>query len=220
MEVDSELNAFKAGGVGMIWNGIWQTTNVTGDSVMFESGATAFPQIGEQPAVWAGSHQLALPVKAEADACRDTAAAIFIQYLLDNSLEWSKAGQIPANNTVRASAEFGALEPQASIAPSADYAIFPPSVPGITDAFAALGEAVGSIMAGTATDVQATLDASVERAQRTPSAKPRYLSRRALSSWSKAGGVSLSRQFRQKGAPDGDGFTQACGSGREPRPQV
>ena len=164
LEVDSELNAFKAGGVGMIWNGIWQTTNVTGDSVMFESGATAFPQIGEQPAVWAGSHQLALPVKAEADACRDTAAAIFIQYLLDNSLEWSKAGQIPANNTVRASAEFGALELQASIAPSADYAIFPPSVPGITDAFAALGEAVGSIMAGTATDVQATLDASVERA--------------------------------------------------------
>jgi multiple sugar transport system substrate-binding protein len=164
LEVDSELNAFKAGGAGMIWNGIWQTTNVTGDAVMFESGATAFPQIGDQPAVWAGSHQLALPVKPQADECRDAAAAVFIRYLLDNSLEWSRAGQIPASNAVRESAEFQELTPQAQIAPSADFAIFPPSVPGITDAFAALGEAVGSIMSGTATDIQATLDASVQRA--------------------------------------------------------
>jgi multiple sugar transport system substrate-binding protein len=33
LEVDAELNAFKAGYVGMIWNGIWQITNVTGDAV-------------------------------------------------------------------------------------------------------------------------------------------------------------------------------------------
>lgn len=164
LEVDAELNAFKAGGVGMIWNGIWQTVNVTGNAVMFDGRATAFPQIGERPAVWAGSHQLALPVQTNPNECRDAAAGIFIKYLLDNSLEWSKAGQIPASNSVRASAEFQAIEPQASIAPSANAAIFPPSVPGITDAFAALGEAVGSIMAGTATDIQATLDASVARA--------------------------------------------------------
>lgn len=164
LEVDAELSAFKAGGVGLIWNGIWQTVNVTGDAVMFDGRATAFPQIGDRPAVWAGSHQLALPVQANPDECRDAAAGIFIRYLLDNSLEWSKAGQIPASNSVRASAEFQAIEPQASIAPSADAAIFPPSVPGITDAFAALGEAVGSLMAGTATDIQATLDASVARA--------------------------------------------------------
>ena len=164
LEVDAELNAFKAGGVGMIWNGIWQTTNVTGDAVMFDGRATAFPQIGERPAVWAGSHQLALPVQANPDECRDAAVGVFITYLLDNSLEWARAGQIPASNTVRASEEFLAIEPQASIAPSADAAIFPPSVPGITDAFAPLGEAVGSILSGTATDIQQVLDDSVARA--------------------------------------------------------
>lgn len=164
LEVDAELNAFKSGSTGLIWNGIWQTTNVTGDAVMFTSGATAFPQIGERPAVWAGSHQFALPVQASEDPCRDAAAGQFISYLLDHSLEWAKAGQIPASNAVRASADFLAIEPQASIAPSADAAIFPPSVPGITDAFAPLGEAVGSILAGTATDIKATLDASVQRA--------------------------------------------------------
>ncbi|MEO6457760.1 MAG: ABC transporter substrate-binding protein, partial [Chloroflexia bacterium] len=33
LEVDAELAAFKSGSAGMIWNGIWQTTSVTGDSV-------------------------------------------------------------------------------------------------------------------------------------------------------------------------------------------
>jgi multiple sugar transport system substrate-binding protein len=158
LEVDAELNAFKAGTAGMIWNGIWQTTNVTGESVEFAGRATAVPQIGEKPAVWAGSHQLTLPVKQNPDPCKDTAAGIFIKYLSDNSLEWSKAGQIPARNSVRDSAEFKALEPQASIAPSVENAIFPPSVPGITDAFAPLEEAVIAVMNGSQTDLKAALD--------------------------------------------------------------
>lgn len=158
LEVDAELNAFKTGTVGMVWNGIWQTTNLTGDAVEFAGMATAVPQIGDQPAVWAGSHQLTLPAQPDEDPCRDAAAAIFIQYLVDNSVEWAKAGQIPASNTVRQSADFAAVEPQASIAPSVENAIFPPSVPGITDAFGPLDQAVSAVMAGTQTDIQAALD--------------------------------------------------------------
>ncbi|MDQ3461316.1 MAG: ABC transporter substrate-binding protein [Deinococcota bacterium] len=164
LEVDSELNAFRGGSVGMIWNGIWQTTNLTGDAVMFDGQATAFPQIGDQGAVWAGSHQFALPVQSSEDECRDAGVGVFIDYVLSNSVEWARAGQIPALTDVRESEEFLAVEPQASIAPSADEAIFPPSVPGITDTFGILNEAVASVMAGTATDVQQALDDSVARA--------------------------------------------------------
>jgi multiple sugar transport system substrate-binding protein len=109
LEVDAELNAFRSGNVGMIWNGIWQTTNVTGEGVLFEGMATAVPQIGPEPAVWAGSHQLTVPIQAgEIDACTQAAIGTFIQYLLDNSVTWAQAGQIPASNTVRASDEFQA----------------------------------------------------------------------------------------------------------------
>ncbi|MBP6015171.1 MAG: ABC transporter substrate-binding protein [Candidatus Promineofilum sp.] len=164
LEVDAELNAFKGGTVGMIWNGIWQTTNVTGEGVEFNGQATAVPQIGPQPAVWGGSHQLTLPTQAEPDPCKDAAAGQFISYLLDNSVTWAKAGQLPANSVVRTSDEFMAIEPQASIASSAEHVFIPPSVPGITDAYAPLDEAVAALMAGTATDVQASLDDAANRA--------------------------------------------------------
>lgn len=57
-----------------------------------------------------------------------------------------------------------AIEPQASIASSAEHVFIPPSVPGITDAYAPLDEAVAALMAGTATDVQASLDDAANRA--------------------------------------------------------
>lgn len=165
LEVDAELNAFKGGTIGMIWNGIWQTTNVTGEGVFFNSAAVPVPQIGPQMAVWAGSHQLTLPTQPDDDPCRDVAAAIFIRYLLDNSVTWAQAGQLPANNVVRESEEFAEIQPQADIAAgSADYVFFPPSVPGITDAYGPLDEAIGALLAGNATDVQAELDNAAERA--------------------------------------------------------
>jgi multiple sugar transport system substrate-binding protein len=165
LEVDAELNAFKGGTVGMIWNGIWQTTNVTGEGVFFNGVATSVPQIGPQMAVWGGSHQLTLPVQADEDPCRDTAAGIFISYVLDNSITWARAGQLPANNVVRSSEEFAEVQPQADIAAgSAEFVFFPPSVPGITDAYAPLDEAIGALLSGNATDIQAELDNAADRA--------------------------------------------------------
>jgi multiple sugar transport system substrate-binding protein len=165
LPVDADLNAFKAGQAGMIWNGIWQTTNVTGDAVDFAGKATAPPQIGDQPATWGGMALLSLPAHKKAvDQCKESASGIFVKYILDNSVEWAKAGNIPASNKVRSSPEFQAVQPQASIAPGAEHPVFPPSVPGISDAFGPLGDAVGAIMAGTSTDIKGQLDKAADRA--------------------------------------------------------
>ncbi len=44
LAVDADLNAFKAGQAGMIWNGVWQLSSLTGSSVEFAGKATAPPQ--------------------------------------------------------------------------------------------------------------------------------------------------------------------------------
>jgi multiple sugar transport system substrate-binding protein len=163
LEVDADLNSFKQGTVGMIWNGIWQVPNVTGTGVSFKSGFGPPPQIGPQPSIWAGGPLLALPLhKKGNDKCKDAASAMFIKYLIDNSVEWAKAGNIPASNKARNSAEFQAL-PQASFVKALDNPVFPPSVPGIGDAFAPLGEAIGAVMGGKEADLKKALDDAATR---------------------------------------------------------
>ncbi|MBF6612421.1 MAG: ABC transporter substrate-binding protein [Chloroflexi bacterium] len=163
LEVDADLNAFKAGTVGMIWNGIWQLSSVTGSAVSFTGKAAPVPQIGTQPAVWAGGPLLTFTYTKNPDACKDTVGAMFYKYLIDHSVDWAKGGNIPANNKARASAAFQAL-PQANIGPSVANPVFPPAIPGIGDAFAPLGTQVGAVIAGTQTDIKKALDTAADQA--------------------------------------------------------
>jgi multiple sugar transport system substrate-binding protein len=102
---------------------------------------------------------LGLPVhKKGNDACKDAASAMLIKYILDNSLTWAKAGNVPAYNKVRNSADIASLHPQADLAKAVENPIFPPSVPGIGDAFAPLSDAVTALMTGKSTDVKKALD--------------------------------------------------------------
>lgn len=158
LPVDAGVTAFKQGQSATEWNGTWQLPNLTGEG--FASGWGApIPNIGGEYAVTAGAHTLALGNTAAEDPAKTAAAACFIGYLSTNSLEWvSGAGHIPANTAVRESEEFQALEAQASYGAMADAAVFPPSIPGITDALAPLDQAVQAVMAGQQTDIQAALD--------------------------------------------------------------
>ncbi len=166
LPVDADLNAFKAGQAGMIWNGIWQLPNVTGDSVSFKSGATATPQIGPQPAAWAGASLFTLPMHKNAvDQCKDAASIMLMRYILDHSADWALAGNIPALNAVRHGAQFSSQQPYASIAPEVENPVFlPGGVPGVADAFAPLGDAVSAVMTGSATDIKGTLDNAAQKA--------------------------------------------------------
>jgi multiple sugar transport system substrate-binding protein len=163
LEVDADLNAFKAGTVGMIWNGIWQLNSVTGQAVSFDGKAAAPPQIGSQPALWAGGKFLSLPAQKNPDPCKDAASGIFIKYLVDNSVTWAQAGNIPMSNKARNSAEFQKM-PQAVLSKAVENPVFPPPIPGVADAFGPLGNAIGGIMAGTQTDIKKALDDAATQA--------------------------------------------------------
>jgi len=163
LEGDADIHAFQAGTLGIMWNGIWQLSSVTGSAVSFKGVAAPVPQIGPNPAVWAGGPLLTFTYTKTPDVCKDTVGAMFYKFLIDHSVDWAKGGSIPANNKARASAEFMAL-PQAAIGPSVANPVFPPAIPGISDAFGPLGTEVGAVMGGTETDIKKALDTAASQA--------------------------------------------------------
>jgi len=52
-------------------------------------------------ATWAQSHQFALPRQRNADPARREATLRFVKWMGEHSVDWAKAGQVPARNSAR-----------------------------------------------------------------------------------------------------------------------
>jgi len=136
---DADAIAFIDNRNAFIWNGPW-AIHEYGDSKGLEWGVAPLPQIGSQPAAWAGSHNFVIMNQRDQDPNKLKASKVFIDWISQQSLEWAKAGQVPARESVRESSEFQNLEAQTQFAEEIDYVHFPPSVPGIADALLPLYE--------------------------------------------------------------------------------
>ena len=62
-------------------------------------------------ATWAQSHQFALPKQRNQDAAKREASLRFIKWMGEHSVDWAKAGQIPAHNAARQEV-LGSADPQ------------------------------------------------------------------------------------------------------------
>jgi multiple sugar transport system substrate-binding protein len=156
---DAQAQAFRQGRNAMEWDGIWMM-NEWAKVQGLDWGAAPLPTIGEKPAVWANSHQLVVMQQREADENKLHAARDFLGWFSENSIEWAKAGQIPARNSVRESDEFAALEVQSTLAEQLDNVVFWPSIPGINDIHAPTYEqAVNTVVLGKAEPKAALEDA-------------------------------------------------------------
>ena len=100
---------FRTGKVAMALEGIYMLTSVEEQAGLHFAGAPC-PQFGPVPAVWGGSHLMAMPAKISPE--RRSAAWTFIKYLSDHSLEWARGGQVPVRKSILASAEFRRLKVQ------------------------------------------------------------------------------------------------------------
>jgi multiple sugar transport system substrate-binding protein len=158
---DPEVNVFRQGNAAIAMHGPWHISDL--QRLPFV-GFAPLPQVGSEFAVWAGSHQLALTTD---DPAQQAAAACWIKWLSENSLEWAKAGQIPARDSVRLSAELSQVAaPISAVAPSADHAILLPQVPELEGAlWGQFGPAVDAVLLGETTDIQGTLDQAVAQSQ-------------------------------------------------------
>ncbi len=127
---DSQYVAFKNKQVQITWDGIWQINDLKAAKMPFD--IAPIPQIGEQNAVWANSHNFFMTRQASQDENKSQAARVFIDYLSKKSGEWAGAGMIPARVSVRE----GSQVQQSTQAPVAEQIAamkFLPPIPGLGD---------------------------------------------------------------------------------------
>jgi len=161
---DADNVAFRNDKNAFIWTGIWDI-NTFRPVPTLKWGVAPLPQIGTEKAAWAGSHNFVIMRQRQADNNKIQAAKVFINYVSQQSVEWAKAGQVPARNSVRESEEFKALPEQAQFAKQVDYLHFAPPRPGIGDAMATLDQAVNEATILKTPPKQA-LDAAANRAKK------------------------------------------------------
>jgi multiple sugar transport system substrate-binding protein len=129
---DAEFTAFQNGQNAFHFNGIWQL-NALGEVQDLDLGVSPLPRIGRQDAAWSGSHNFVVMRQQTPNENKLQASRVFINWISQNSLDWAKAGQIPARASVRDSQEFQNLQPQATLAEQIPNLNFVPPVPGIGD---------------------------------------------------------------------------------------
>lgn len=156
---DADAIALQNGKTAFNWNGIWNV-NTLKEQEDLEWGVAPLPNIGGTPAAWAGSHQFVLPTMKAPDENKSQAARVFLNWISQQSLEWAKAGQVPARTSVRDSAEFQALPEQAALAQQVDALHFLPPVAGIGDAMTEWDKALNEAVLGTKSPQAALSDAA------------------------------------------------------------
>lgn len=170
---DPEVGVFKQGQAAIVIHGPWHISDLQRLDFV---GFAPVPQMGDEYAVWAGSHQLALTTE---DPAQRAAAACWIKWLSENSVEWAAAGQVPARTSARESGELaGIAAPIAAVAPIVDRAIILPQVPELEGAlWGQFGPVVDGVLMGEVTDIKAALDQAAAQSQQiVDENKERYAS--------------------------------------------
>ena len=158
---DPEVNVFKQGEAAIVFHGPWWISDL---QKLPSTGFAPLPTIGDQPATWGGSHQLALTTD---DPTTQAAAAVWIKWLSDNSMEWAKAGQVPARQSIRNSSELAELAPPISrVAESANIVVILAQVPALEPAlWDQFGPVIDAYLAGDVTDAAAALEEANAKSQ-------------------------------------------------------
>ena len=164
---------FTSGESAMMINGVWEVPTMTdlhAQGKLFDWGAIELPVLFDKPCTYSDSHSWAIPNNVGKTVTPEKHAAVLevIKYMEDNSLFWATAGHIPANKAVTETAEYKAMQPQATYAVLASNMIYDPKSvnAGVASPlFSAAGNAFtaainGEVDAATAVaEMKASLDA-------------------------------------------------------------
>lgn len=152
----STVALFTSGASPFMINGVWEVptmVDLKARGELFEWGAIELPVWFDKPCTYADSHSFAIPKNVGKEVSPETHAAVLkvVGWMAQKSLFWATAGHIPANKAVTDSAEYQAMQPQATYATlSANMVFDPKSVhAGVASAlFEAAGNAFTAAMNG------------------------------------------------------------------------
>jgi multiple sugar transport system substrate-binding protein len=127
----STVALFTSGASPFMINGVWEVPTMSDAHArgeLFEWGAIELPVLFDRPCTYADSHAFAIPNNAGQEVTPEKHAAVLevIGWMAENSLFWATAGHIPANAAVTASAEYQAMQPQATYATLVPNMVFDP----------------------------------------------------------------------------------------------
>ena len=128
-EYPASVALFSAGNAAFMWNGVWEVPtmkDLQAKGSLGDWGAVEIPQLLDQPATWADSHAFAIPTGREMTPEKRKAVMEVIGWMEKHAIRWADAGHIPAYMPVATSAEYKAMEPNATYASLAEHAAYDP----------------------------------------------------------------------------------------------
>ncbi len=152
----STVALFTSGKVPFMINGVWEVPtmdDLNKQGKLFNWGAIEIPALFNHTCTYSDSHSFAIPNNVDKPATPEKHAAVLevIKWMEAHSLFWATAGHIPANKAVTESAEYKAMQPQATYAPLTANGVFDPKsvLAGVASPlFDAAGNAITPAMNG------------------------------------------------------------------------
>ena len=152
----STVALFTSGKVPFMINGVWEVPtmdDLNKQGKLFNWGAIEIPALFNHTCTYSDSHSFAIPNNVDKPATPEKHAAVLevIKWMEARSLFWATAGHIPANKAVTESAEYKAMQPQATYAPLTANGVFDPKsvLAGVASPlFDAAGHAITQAMNG------------------------------------------------------------------------
>lgn len=133
-EYPAAIALFTSGESAFHINGVWEVPTMSdlyAKGELFEWGAIELPVFFDHPSTYSDSHAFAIPNNQGKTMSSERRAAVqtAISYVLNRGLYWATAGHIPALKAVTDSAEYQAMQPNATYAVLTANAIFDPKTP-------------------------------------------------------------------------------------------
>ncbi|MEO8757007.1 MAG: extracellular solute-binding protein [Devosia sp.] len=127
----STVALFTSGDAPLMINGVWEVptmVDLAKQGKLFNWGAVELPVFFNHPCTYADSHTFAIPnnVGKTVDPAKHAAVLETIKWMEAHALFWATAGHIPANKAITDSADYQAMQPQATYAPLTANLVFDP----------------------------------------------------------------------------------------------